>query len=139
MKFRDFFSLKQILFTVLVLAVFIVLGVLDSGRQVKVSFDDTVVKVRSDYYQLEIPYEMIASAELEQLSEAGREVENCVDDKIVRTGCWENDAWGQYYICADMDVQNCVVVRLDDGRVFVFSRKNETETEKLYQTLQTYL
>lgn len=139
MKFRDFFSLKQILFTVLVLAVFIVLGVLDSGRQVKVSFDDTVVKVRSDYYQLEIPYEMIASAELEQLSEAGREVENCVDDKIVRTGCWENDAWGRYYICADMDVQNCVVVRLDDGRVFVFSRKNETETEKLYQTLQTYL
>ena len=44
MKFRDFFSLKQILFTVLVLALFIVLGVLDSGRQVKVSFDDTGVK-----------------------------------------------------------------------------------------------
>jgi len=139
MKFRDYFSLKHIVIAVVILAVFVLFAVIDSDGQVKVYFEENTVSAVSDHYVLEIPYSQIASAELTLMAEAGREVENCVDDKIVRTGCWENDDWGEYFICADMDANNCIVIHLNDGRIFVFSRKNDAETEKLYQTLQTYL
>lgn len=139
MKFRDFFSPKHIVVAVAILALFVVFGIIDSDGQVKVYFEETAVSVISDHYVMEIPYDQITSVELAPLAEAGEEVENCTDDKIVRAGCWENDVWGQYHICADLDVDHGIVTHLDDGQVFVFSRKNAKETEQIYQTLLTYV
>lgn len=139
MKFRDFFSIKHILFAVCLFALFIGIAVWESNTQVEVTFESTALSVYSDRYTMNIPYDQIASAELSEVAEPGEQVENGYDDKILRAGHWKNDAWGDYYACLDLDTSNCIVVRLEDGRIFVISQKDDKETASIYETLQTHL
>ena len=139
MRFRDYFSVKHILFAVALIALMMFFAVRQSNDMVKVYFEDTSVDVVSSKYSMNIPYDMVESAALADLAEAGERLAECYDDDIIRTGFWGNDTWGEYYIVADLDPDNCIVVHLNDGRMFVFSRKSNAENEKLFETLQTYL
>jgi len=136
MKFREMFSLKHFLFAVLILAVMIPCVIIQSNNTVKIDLDETEVFIRSSRYRMLIDYNIIESLELTPLAEAGEAVsEDSFDDGVVRYGDWQNDTWGVYSICADLDVKNCIVAHLDDGRTFVFNRKNTSETESIYQQL----
>lgn len=136
MKFRDFFSLKYILFALLIFAVMIPFIIIQSNNTVKIDLDETEVFIRSSRYRMLIDYDIIESLELQPLAEAGEEIsDDSFEDGVVRYGEWKNDAWGTYSVCADLDVDNCIVARLDDGRIFVFNRKNNAETETIYQQL----
>lgn len=139
MKFRDYFSLKHILFAVVLIGLMMLFAVNQSNNTVKVKFQEETVRITSSEYNITLEYADIASVTHEKLAAAGLEKENSYDDEILRSGVWENDTWGRYHICADLDVDNCVVVRLHDDRIFVFSRKNNAETEKIYQELLTHL
>ena len=127
------------LFAVALFAILIPFAIRDSNNQVKVSFDDTSVYTSSNKYSLTVSYDQIDSVELAVLPEAGEKVEDGYDDDILRAGKWINDTWGEYYITADLDTSNCVVMHLTDGRVFVFSSKNDETTAEHYQTLLTHL
>ena len=140
MKFRDYFSLKHILFAVALFALLIPIAIRDSDTQVKVRFDDTSVYVNSDRFGMTVGYDLIASAALEPMGDPGEKAdEDAFDNDIVRTGLWTNGSWGEYNICADLDTGNCVVMYLHDGRVFVFSQKNDATTQEAYETLQSHL
>ena len=139
MKLRDYFSLKQILFAVLLFALLIPIALWDSSTQVAVSFSDESIFVKSDRYSLSVSYAEIASAELTYLAAPGEKVEDGFDDDILRCGVWENDIWGRYFIVADLDTSNCVVLHLKDGRTFVFSCKNDETTASHYSQLLPYL
>lgn len=139
MKFKDYFSLKHIIFAVVLFAVLMPFAIRDSNNQVKVSFDDTTIYTASNKYNMSVTYEQIADIELVPLAEAGEKVEDGYDDDILRAGKWKNDTWGEYYITADLDTSNCVVMHLTDGRIFVFSCKNDDTTSSLYNQLQTHL
>ena len=139
MKFRDYFSLKHILFAISLIAVMMFFAVRQSNNMVKVYFEDTQMEVVSSKYSMAIPYDIIASAELADLAEPGEKVESGWDDDLLRSGKWVNDTWGEYYICADLDTSNCIVMELNDGRIFVISRKNDKTTAEIYETLLTYL
>jgi len=129
--------LKQLFFVLALFAVLIPIAIWDSDTQVKVSFSDTQVTARSDKYTLMIPYEDIALAELAPMAEPGEKVQDGFDNDILRCGVWTNETWGEYTICADRDTASCVLVTLKDGRVFVFSQKDDSTTEQLYETLLT--
>lgn len=45
--------------------------------------------------------------------------------------------YGGYYICADLNSPTCIVAHLKDGRIFVFSRRSEDETNQIYIALST--
>ena len=139
MKFRDYFSLKHILFAVVLMAIMLFFAIRQSDNMVKVYFEDTNVQVTSSKYSMSIQYADIQSAELAPMEAAGEEIADTYDDDILRAGTWRNDVWGEYSICADLDTTNCVVVTINDGRTLVFSRKNNDTTAELYNTLQTYL
>ena len=139
MKFKDYFSLKHFLFAVVLFALLIPFAIKDSNNAVKVSFDDTSIHTTSNKYTMTVRYDEILSAELADLAEAGEKVRDGYDDDILRSGMWKNDTWGEYHITADLDCTNCVVMQLTDGRLFVFSRKDNATTEELYQTLQAHL
>ena len=139
MKFKDYFSIKHMLFAVALFAILIPFAIRDSNNQVKVSFDDTSVYTSSNKYSLTVSYDQIDRVELAVLPEAGEKVEDGYDDDILRAGKWINDTWGEYYITADLDTSNCVVMHLTDGRIFVFSSKNDETTAEHYQTLLTHL
>ena len=131
--------LRQLFFVLALFAVLIPIALWDSNTQIKVSFDNSSVYVTSDEYNMTIGYDEIASAELAPLAEPGEELEDTVDNDIIRTGKWQNSTWGEYYINADLDTTECVVANLKDGRIFVFSRKDNEATAKDYETLMSHL
>ena len=139
MKFRDYFSLKHILFAVFLFAVLIPIAMWDSGTQINVYFQETGMNITSDKYSMNVQYEQIATAELAPLAEAGEKVQDGYDNDIIRCGVWKNDTWGEYYANIDPDTANCIVLTLTDGRTFVFSYKSTSATEETYETLLTRL
>lgn len=139
MKFRDYFSIKHILFAIGLFAVMMLFAVNQSNNSVKVYFEDTEVQATSAKYSISIPYDMIVSAELVTLPAEGERVLDAYDDGTLRAGIWQNEVWGEYYIVADLDVKTCIEVTLDDGRIFVFSRKNEDTTAEIFAELQSHL
>jgi len=139
MKFRDYFSVKHILFAVIVILIFVALGLMDSASQVKVTFEDQQVLVKTDRYVLEVPYADVDTVELTEFPKDGIEIVNGADDGTMRTGQWTNESWGEHYICMDLESKSCIVVRLNDGRIFVFSGKDDAQTQQHYETFLTYL
>lgn len=139
MKFRDYFSLKHILFAVVLMALMVLMAIRQSNNTVKVYFENTEVQVFSAKYSLAIPYDIIESAQLVDLPFEGERVTDAFDDDTLRAGVWNNEIWGEYHIVADLDAENCIEVKLNDGQTFVFSRKDNATTEADYQTLTGYL
>ena len=131
--------LKQLGFAIVIFAILIPLSFWDSGRQVKVTFDDDGIFVKSKKYSMRISYQEIVSAELAALAAPGEEVADSFDNDIVRTGTWQNDTWGEYYIVADLDATNCVLLHLKDGRLFVVSQKDNNTTGEIFNTLMAKL
>ena len=139
MKFRDFFSLKHILFALFLFVVLLPFAFFQSSNMVKVSFGADSIQATSSKYSMAIPYADIDSAELTELADPGEKLEDGWDDDLLRAGKWHNETWGEYYICADLDTSNCIVIRHNDGRLFVFSRKNDKTTAALYEELLSHL
>lgn len=130
-KFGKLVSRKDLIFGILLFAVVIAMAAFETYYKVKVEFSDTAVDIRTSKYSMNIPYDLVESVELVALPEAG-EVIDGADDMAARTGLWKNETWGEYYICADLNSPSCIVAHLEDGRIFVFSRRNEEETAKIY-------
>ena len=131
--------LRQFVFALIIVALLIPVAIWDSGTQVKVKFYEDDMLIKSDRYKMSVRYDQVANAELTELAEPGEKVKDGFDNDIVRTGTWTNEAWGEYSINADPDTTKCVVMTLTDGRIFVFSSKNDAETENLYKTLMMHL
>lgn len=140
MKFRHYFSLKHIIFAVVLMSLMLLFAFVQSANLVKVTFDDDSLYIKTSRFNMTIGYDEIESAELVTMPDPGEKAdEDAWDDDLVRTGNWENKAWGKYTICADLDTKNCIVLRLTDGQTYVFSRKSDSENEKLYEKLLTYI
>jgi len=131
--------LKQFLFVLALFAILIPVAIWDSNTQVKINYYDEEMYASSDRYSLSIPYDIIEDVELTALAELGEEIADGWEDDIIRTGNWKNDTWGEYFIVADMDADNCVLITLNDGRKFVISRKDNATTQEIYNTLLTKL
>lgn len=130
-KFWKLVSRKDLVFGILLFAVVIAMTVFETYNKVKVDFSDAAVDIRTSKYSMNIPYDMVDSIELVALPDAGTVIDG-TDDMAARTGLWENETWGEYYICADLNSPTCIVAHLEDGRIFVFSRRNEEETAQIY-------
>ena len=139
MRFRDYFSIKHILFGIAIVALMMVFAFNQSNNVVKVTFDDDSVYVYSKLYNMDILYSDIAHAELTTLEEPGEEIQDAFDDGTLVAGVWNNEAWGEYHCCIDPDTANCVLMTLIDGRTMVFSRKDGETTATLFHELMDYL
>ena len=133
-KFWKLVSRKHLIFGIGLFALVIAMSFFETENKVRVDFTETEIRIRSSKYSMTVPYDLIESAQLLPLAEAGTVIDGS-DNMTLRTGNWENTAWGEYTICADLSTSNCVAMRLTDGRLFVFSRKSDVETEELYQQL----
>lgn len=131
--------LRQLVFVLVIFALLLPVAIWDSGTQVKVRFYTEDMMIKSDRYTMTVRYDQIANAELTELVEPGEKVQDGFDNDIVRTGTWRNDIWGEYSINADPDTTTCVKLTLTDGRVFVFSSKDDDKTAQLYDSLLPHL
>ena len=131
--------LKQFIFVLVIFAILFPIAMWDSDTQVKVKFYNEDMQIKSDRYTMTVRYDMIESAALDSLGDPGEKVQDGFDNDIVRTGTWRNDAWGEYSVNADPDTSNCIVMTLTDGRIFVFSSKDDEKTAQLYDSLLPHL
>ncbi len=137
-KFWQLVSRKDLVFGIVLFVLVIGYGAFESYNKVKVDFGEESVDVVSSKYIMNIPYDMVEGIELVDMPDAG-EIIDGRDDMSLRYGTWENEAWGKYVVCADLSAGNAVVVHLDDGRTYVFSRRSNEVTQEIYHTFQTHL
>mgnify|MGYP003447706290 FL=1 len=137
-KIKMLVPLKHVMFILFMTAAMLAIAFYDSAEDIKVTIEPESVTIKATGYTMNIPYEMIESMELADMPKEGTIISG-KDDLVVRYGNWENEAWGEYFICADLDATKCIVAHLDDGRVFVFSRKSNQETETIFENLQSYV
>ena len=137
-KFWQLVSKKDFFFILAIFIGVIIMSFFESANKVQVVFGSDAVDIAAPRYSMNIPYEMVDSVELVPMPDAGK-VTQGNDDMTCRTGSWKNEVWGEYFVCADLDASDCIVARLKDGRIFVFSRKDNASTAQDYETLQSYL
>ena len=136
-KFWYVVSKKDFIFGLVVFALAILISLKPSNK-VRVQFDETSVDVVTTKYSMNIPYDMVDSISLVDKPELGTQID-AYNDNIVAYGIWNNDVWGEYTACIEGATDNCIVIKLTDGRTFVISRRDNEETKVVYETFQTYL
>lgn len=137
-KFWKLVSKRDLVFGIIIFAAVIIFSFVESANKVKVEFSEDAVDIKAPKYSMNVPYDMVESIELVEIAEPGENVKGR-DDMVTRTGIWENEAWGEYYACLDLQTSQCIVIHLDDGRTFVFSRRSNEETAEIFETFRTHL
>lgn len=131
-------SVRDLVFVILLFGLTVLFSMCESANLIKVNFGDEVLAIHSSDYSMNIAYTDIASMELVESPVLGTPVDGKNNDAL-RSGVWQNDIWGEYHLCFDTDANHCIAVHLDDGRTFVFNRKDDQETKAIYDELLTYL
>ena len=137
-KLKYLFSWKDLAFTALIFVLIIGLAMCKADKIVQTTFGEDAVDIVSSRYSMNIPYDMVEHIELADAVDDS-ELLNGKGDMAIRTGIWTNEVWGEHYACLDRDAGNCIVVYLNDGRIFVFSRSNDEETAADFEMFQSYL
>jgi len=133
-KLKYLFRWRDLAFTVLLFAIILTIAFCRAEKLVEVTFGDEAVDIVCSRYYLNIPYDMVDSVELAEISDDD-EIIQATADIALRTGHWRSAVWGEYYACMDLQTDFCVLVHLDDGRFFAFSTKSNEVTEQAFETL----
>ena len=136
-KFWQVVSKKDLIFGIIVLILALIISFKPSNK-VRFSFGEDAVDIKTTKYSMNIPYDMIDSVALTDKPDMGKKAGGFTDD-IVATGLWQNEAWGEYTACIEVATDNCIVINLTDGRIFVVSRRDNEETQKIFDQFQLYV
>lgn len=138
MKFWQSISTKDFGFGVILFALVIAVSILQPSNKIIAEFDEDAVDIKSSKFAMNIPYDMVADLELMEKPDMGQPLAGR-DDMILQTGQWRNDTWGEYYACVEIATDNCIVIHLTDGQIFVISRRDNAETQKVFEVFQHHL
>ena len=136
-KIWNYISKKDLVFGLIIFALVILISFKPSNK-VRFYFEEDSVDIKTTKYSMNIPYDMVASIELVSKPDMGSEIDGYTDN-IIAYGLWENDTWGEYTACIEVYTDNCILVHLTDGRLFAVSRRDNTETQRVYEEFLTYL
>lgn len=131
-------SKKDFIFGLIVLALVIIISIARPSKNVKTVYDVDAVDVKSTQYSMNIPYEMVSNLELAELPELGENLDG-YNNQVIQTGLWRNEVWGEYHSCLDLACETCMVVHLNDGRIFVISLRNAEETAASYEEFLSHI
>lgn len=137
-KLKYLFKWKDLAFTAVLFVGILAIAFFRGESMMDVTFGETAVDVTTSRYSMNIPYDMVESIEIGQIDEDD-ELVNGVADIALRTGTWRNEQWGEYSACVDVQTGKCILVHLNDGRLFVFSHESDEKVQSDFETLQSYL
>ncbi len=137
-KLKYLFKWRDVAFAVILLTIALIGAFCQGQNLMTVTFGAESVDVVTDKYSMNIPYDMVASVEVAEYSDDDENVDGR-DDMVLRTGVWMSQNWGEYHACLDLQTDTCILVRLNDGRLFVFSHKSDEKVMEDFNTLQSYL
>ena len=131
------YSRKDFIFGLIILALVILICFKPSNK-IRFYFEEESVDIKTTKYAMNIPYDMVESIELVTKPDMGIKI-NGYTDNIIANGLWENGAWGEYTACIEVYTDNCILVHLTDGRLFAVSRRDNEETQRVYEEFLTYV
>ena len=137
-KLKYLFKWRDLAFTVLLFTLILTVAFCRAEDMIQVNFGEDALDVSTSRYSMNIPYEMIESVEVGILDKDDKIIEG-KGDIALRTGHCTNKDWGEYYGVIDLQTSKCVLIYLNDGRLFVFSHQSDEKVQSDAATLQTYL
>lgn len=137
-KLKQLFSLKDMLFTLLLFTIIIGIAFCKGENLMNLTFGEDAVDIVSSKYSMNIPYDMVGSIELAEIDDDDKLV-NGVADIAIRTGTWSNAELGEYSACVDLQGTTCIIVRLNDGRIFIFNDSGDEKTAEAFAQFQSHL
>ena len=137
-KLKYLFKWRDMAFTLLLFALILTVAFCRAEDMIRVNFGEEALDVVTNRYSMNIPYDMIESVEIGTMSKDD-EIIKGKGDIALRTGHCVNKDWGEYYGIMDLQTKTCVVIHLNDGRVFAFSHQSDEKVQQDFDTLQSYL
>ena len=137
-KLKYLFKWRDLAFTVLLFALILTVAFCRAEDMIQVNFGEESLDVVTNRYSMNVPYEMIESVEIGILDKDDEIIEG-KGDIALRTGHCTNKDWGEYYGIIDLQTSKCVLIHLNDGRLFVFSHQSNEKVQEDFNTLQSYL
>ena len=137
-KLKYLFKWRDLAFTVLLFALILTVAFCRAEGMIQVTFGKEALDVVTNRYSMNVPYEMIESVEIGVLDKDDEIIEGKGDIALL-TGHCMNKEWGEYYGIIDRQTDKCVLVYLNDGRLFVFSHQSDEKVQSDFEALQNYL
>ena len=137
-KLKYLFRWRDLAFTLLLFALILTVAFCRAEDMIKVNFGEEALDVVTNRYSLNIPYDMVESVEIGQLDKDD-EIIKGKGDIALRTGHCLNKDWGEYYGIIDLQTSKCVLIRLNDGRLFVYSHKSDEKVQQDCEMLLSHL
>lgn len=123
---------KNAFFIVLILAIVLVYTFTGGSVGISLDFGEDSLALAASGYDWDIPYADIVSLELTRLPDTGSCIDG-TDRRSLACGTWENETWGRYTLCVKPDIENCIIITMTDGRVYVLNYENQESTNELHK------
>ena len=137
-KLKYLFKWRDLAFTVLLFALILTVAFCRAEDMIQVNFGEDALDVVTNRYSMNVPYEMIESVEVGDLDKDDEIIQG-KGDIALRTGHCLNKDWGEYYGVIDLQTQKAVLIRLNDGRLFVYSHQSDEKVQQDYENLLSRL
>lgn len=137
-KLKYLFKWRDLAFTMLLFALILTVAFCRAEDMITVNYGEKAVDVMTNRYSLNIPYDMIESVQIGDVDEDDEIIKGKGDIALL-TGHCANKEWGEYYGIIDRQTGKCVLIRLNDGRLFVFSHQSDEKVQQDYETLLSHL
>ena len=137
-KLKYLFKWRDLAFTVLLFTLILTVAFCRAEDMIQVNFGEDALDVVTNRYSMNVPYEMIESVEVGILDKDDEIIEG-KGDIALRTGHCTNKDWGEYYCVLDLQTSKCILIHLNNGRIFAFSHKSDEKVQEDFNTFQRYL
>ena len=137
-KLKYLFKWRDLAFTVLLFTLILTVAFCRAEDMIQVNFGEDALDVTTNRYSMNVPYEMIESVEVGVLDKDDEIIEG-KGDIALRTGHCTNKDWGEYYCVLDLQTSKCILIHLNDGRIFAFSHMSDEKVQEDFNTFQRYL
>ena len=137
-KLKSLFRWRDVIFAVVLMSITLMFAFCNAQTMMDVTFGETALDVTSKRYSMNVPYEMVEFIEIADLDQDD-EIITGKGDITMRTGHCTNKDWGEYYCVLDLQTSKCILIRLNDGRIFAFSHKSDEKVQEDFNTFQRYL
>ena len=137
-KLKYLFKWRDLAFTTLLFALILTVAFCRAEDMIQVNFGEDALDVVTNRYSMNVPYEMIESVEVGDLDKDDEIIQG-KGDIALRTGHCLNKDWGEYYGVIDLQTQKAVLIRLNDGRLFVYSHQSDEKVQQDYENLLSRL
>ena len=137
-KLKYLFKWRDLAFAVVLFTLILAVASCRAENMITVTYGEEAVDVVTNRYSMNIPYDMIESVQIGDVDEDDEIIKGKGDIALLTGHCMNKD-WGEYYGIIDRQTSKCVLVHLNDGRLFVFSHESDEKVQRDFETLQSYL